>query len=83
MASQTQRALARRAIETAELMERCEKWLSKEATDQKIELSSNATVALSARAMGDIVYMMRALSARIRELDGHMTAEKIRGRGHP
>lgn len=83
MASQTERALARRAIEAAELMGRCEKWLSKEATDQKVELFSNRTVAVSAKAIGDVVYMMRGLCVRIRELEGHLTGEKIRGRGHP
>ena len=83
MASQTQRALARRAIEAAEFMERCEKWLAKEATDQKVELFSNGTVALNAKAIGDVVYTMRGLCARIRELEGHLTSEKIKGHGHP
>jgi hypothetical protein len=64
-------------------MGRCEKWLSKEAADQKVELFSNGNVMVSAKAIGDVVYMMRGLCARIRELEGHLTGEKIKGHGHP
>jgi hypothetical protein len=83
MASQTQRALARRAIEAAELMDHCTKWLQKEATDQKVEWFSNATVMVGAQALGNMVYQMRGLSSCIREMEGHLTKETIRGRGHP
>jgi hypothetical protein len=83
MATQTQRALAKRAIDAAEFMESCEKWLHKEATDQHVELFSNATVTLSASTIGNVVYKMRGLAADIRKLESNLTKEKIRGRGHP
>jgi hypothetical protein len=82
MASQTQRALSKRAIDAVEFMERCEKWITEEAADQKVELFSNATVTLSAKALGDIVYTMRGICHGIRQLEGNLTREKIRGRGH-
>lgn len=85
MARQTQQALARRAIEAAEFMEGCARWIHDEAVEQNVPWFTNATdtVTLNAVKLGNIVYAMRGLPSRIRELEANLTREKIRGRGHP
>jgi hypothetical protein len=85
MAVQTQRALAKRAIDAADLMQSVTKWIREQAIDQKVELidyTVGATVTPNAAALGSMTSAMAQLSARIRELEGHLTKEKIKGRGH-
>jgi hypothetical protein len=86
MAVQTQRALAKRAIKAADLMQEITKWIRRQALDKKIDLIAytiGETVALDASTLGSITSSMAQLSADIRELQGHLTKEKIKGHGHP
>jgi hypothetical protein len=85
MAVQTQRALARRAIEAAELMGKFTKWAHEQAIDQKIDLSHpmGATATLNAGVLGNYARAMGRLSSDIRKLEGNLTRENVRACGHP
>jgi hypothetical protein len=85
MASQTQRALARKAVELAEFIDQWQKWLTTEANNQSVGyfFGTDATMTLPASAVGEMVFIMRNLSGEVRKLNGNLGREKIRGRGHP
>jgi hypothetical protein len=76
MTSPTQRALAARAVRVAEYMESWVNQIEREAADQNENVdwfSRKATVKLSALTIGEMLTVMRALSADIRKFERNLT----------
>lgn len=86
MARQTDRALADRAVQAAGLMER---WMRQIQTDMREHNEntdlrfSHGVVKLPLETIWAMMEQMHRVCAKIRELDGNRTREKIRGSGHP
>ena len=84
MARQTDRALAERAVQAANLMQYLIERISEEMDKQNIKPSDRASpVTLSANFLITRISDMQSLIEEIRALDGHRVRETVRGRGYP
>lgn len=85
MASQTEKALAQRAIGAANRMEELIQYIKQEMGRQNVSPfdDEGATVTLSADRVRAEFSHLEPLIRKIRELDGNRTKERVRGRGYP